>query len=61
MTSVPTPIDDERTDIVELCESDSGVPDVGSYETEDGVVFYDTDNPLAWVESDRPLCLEEIA
>jgi hypothetical protein len=34
---------------------------IESYETEDGVVFYDADNPLAWMEADRTVQLEEAA
>jgi len=34
---------------------------VGTYETGDGVVFYDTENPLAWVQSASAVHLEEMA
>lgn len=37
------------------------VPTIESYETDDGVVFYDAQNPLAWVETSRALVLEEVA
>lgn len=32
---------------------------VETYETDDGVVFYDVDNPLAWLESSQALSLDE--
>ena len=38
-----------------------GTASIESYETDDGVVFYDADNPLAWVETTRPLPLEDLA
>ncbi len=38
-----------------------GVTTIESYETEEGVVFYDAENPLAWVEATRTLSLEECA
>jgi hypothetical protein len=34
---------------------------IESYETEDGVVFYDADNPLAWMEANRTVQLDEFA
>lgn len=34
---------------------------IESYETEDGVVFYDADNPLAWMEANRTVQLDEVA
>ncbi|NHN58112.1 MULTISPECIES: hypothetical protein [Halorussus] len=42
-----------------LPEPDDGEATVESYETEDGVVFYDADNPLAWLKAGRPLTLSE--
>jgi hypothetical protein len=32
-----------------------------SYETDEGVVFYDAENPLAWVQAGKVLDLEEVA
>lgn len=32
-----------------------------SYETDDGVVFYDADNPLAWVQTTLVFELDEVA
>ncbi|MFC6717518.1 hypothetical protein ACFQGT_04465 [Natrialbaceae archaeon GCM10025810] len=52
-------------DMTDDSDSDSGEPEgtatIESYETDDGVVFYDAENPLAWVETTRPLSLEEVA
>ncbi|WP_247728357.1 DUF4929 domain-containing protein [Halovivax limisalsi] len=59
MTPVSTRINDDTTD--ERESTGVTVPSIDSYETEDGVVFYDTENPLAWVETDRTLCLDEFA
>ena len=42
-----------------LPEPDETEATVESYETEDGVVFYDADNPLAWLKAGRPLTLNE--
>ena len=42
---------------------DPGVADAvestESYQTEEGVVFYDAENPLAWVEATRSYAIEE--
>lgn len=32
---------------------------VETYETDDGVVFYDVDNPLSWLESSVTVSLDE--
>lgn len=32
---------------------------VETYDTDDGIVFYDVDNPLAWLESDEVVPLDE--
>ena len=61
MTSVSTRINDDVADERESTPEQDAVPSIDSYETEDGVVFYDTENPLAWVETDRTLCLDEFA
>jgi hypothetical protein len=47
-------------------DSDAGsVPAVQgtieSYETDEGVVFYDAENPLAWVETTQTLSLADLA
>jgi hypothetical protein len=36
-----------------------GIEFVETYETDQGVVFYDVDNPLAWLESSVALSLDE--
>lgn len=51
--------DDTTADETSL-ELRSTAPSIESYETEDGIVFYDAENPLAWVETDRTLCLDEL-
>ncbi|ELY99884.1 DUF7331 family protein [Natrialba asiatica] len=48
---------DDVTDRGSAVES----PTIESYETDDGVVFFDAQNPLAWVETSRTLVLTEIA
>ena len=32
-----------------------------SYETEEGVVFYDAENPLAWMQAETVVDLDEVA
>lgn len=32
-----------------------------SYETEEGVVFYDAENPLAWIQVEHVVDLTEVA
>jgi hypothetical protein len=44
-----------------LPETDEPEATIESYETEDGVVFYDAQNPLAWLKANEPLTLEEQA
>ena len=57
-----TPVnDDGTTDGLEPGDEFDDGPSIESYETDDGVVFYDAENPLAWVETNRVLCLEELA
>ena len=34
---------------------------IETYETNDGVVFYDAENPLAWLEADETCSLHERA
>ena len=53
--------DDGLTDGSELRSEPEGTATIESYETDEGVVFYDAENPLAWVETTRPLSLEELA
>lgn len=50
----------DSPDVTELPESgESTAEAVESYETEDGVVFYDAQNPLAWLKAERALNLTE--
>ena len=42
-----------------LPEADETEATIESYETEDGVVFYDAQNPLAWLKAGDPLTLAE--
>jgi hypothetical protein len=50
-----------------LHDSSTGEPTDGtngtveSYETDDGVVFFDAQNPLAWVEASLTLRLSDCA
>lgn len=61
MTTVSTrSTDDGATHWRQPSDEPAGVATIESYETEDGVVFYDAQNPLAWVETDRTLSLEDI-
>lgn len=32
-----------------------------SYETDEGVVFYDAENPLAWIQAEDVVDLDEVA
>jgi hypothetical protein len=41
-------------------EDSEALQAVGTYESGDGVVFYDTENPLAWVQSGVTLPLGEM-
>ena len=56
-----TRVNDDATDGREPSSEPQGVETIESYETEDGVVFYDAENPLAWVETSRTLTLEDVA
>jgi hypothetical protein len=38
-----------------------GVGSIETYETNDGVVFYDAENPLAWLEANETCSLRERA
>ncbi|ELZ13718.1 hypothetical protein C479_02696 [Halovivax asiaticus JCM 14624] len=53
-------MNDDATDDETSLELRSTAPSIESYQTEDGIVFYDAENPLAWVETDRTLCLDEL-
>lgn len=61
MNEVSTRVNDDTTDDGEQPAEPAGVGTIESYETDDGVVFYDAENPLAWVETTRTLELEDLA
>ncbi|GAB7119339.1 MULTISPECIES: DUF7331 family protein [Natrinema] len=61
MIDVSTHVNDDATDRSEPSSEPAGTATIESYETEDGVVFYDAQNPLAWVETSRTLTLEDLA
>ena len=52
--------DDDSADSSEPRSDPEGTATIESYETEDGVVFYDAENPLAWVETSQPLVLDDL-
>ena len=52
---------DDTTDRSEPRSDPEGTETIESYETDDGVVFYDAENPLAWVETSQTFTLEELA
>lgn len=54
-------LNDDAADRSELSSIPEGTAMIESYETDDGVVFYDAENPLAWVETSRTLTLEDLA
>ncbi|WP_436343262.1 DUF7331 family protein [Natronorubrum sp. FCH18a] len=61
MIEVSTEVNDDTTDRSEPSSEPEGTATVESYETDDGVVFYDAENPLAWVETSQTLTLTELA
>jgi len=54
-------LNDDAADRSEPSSIPEGTATIESYETDDGVVFYDAENPLAWVETSQTLTLEELA
>ena len=44
----------------EQADGSESVDAVGTYETADGVVFYDTENPLAWVQTRDAVRIDEM-
>ncbi len=38
----------------------TAVPSTESYETDEGVVFYDTENPMAWLQARGAVSLDEM-
>lgn len=54
-------VNDDTTEGSEPRGQPDGTATIESYETDEGVVFYDAENPLAWVETTQTLSLEELA
>lgn len=56
-----TPVTDGHTEeeIVPTNPPTEPIEFIETYETDDGVVFYNVDNPLAWLESSDTQSLEE--
>lgn len=54
-----TPPSDGGTMDAEQRRPTDDVEFVETYDTDDGIVFYDVDNPLAWLESDSVVTLDE--
>nr|WP_049911550.1 hypothetical protein [Natrinema limicola] len=61
MLDMSSHLNDDAADRSELSSIPEGTATIESYETDDGVVFYDAENPLAWVETSRTLTLEDLA
>nr|WP_092928842.1 hypothetical protein [Natrinema hispanicum] len=61
MIDMSSHLNDDAADRSELSSIPEGTATIESYETDDGVVFYDAENPLAWVETSRTLTLEDLA
>ena len=61
MSEVPTRADQSRTEDSVRRGEPASIATVESYETDDGVVFYDAENPLAWVETTQTFALEDLA
>lgn len=60
MTEVSTRVnDDGTTEESARCQRAVAPANIESYETDEGVVFYDAENPLAWVETTHPILLED--
>jgi len=60
---IDVPPHNDETDGIESepTTEPEGTATIESYETDEGVVFYDAENPLAWVEASQPIALEELA
>lgn len=54
-----TPPSDGRTIDDEEQLPNDDIEFVETYDTDEGIVFYDVDNPLAWLESDSVVTLDE--
>jgi hypothetical protein len=51
--------EDRAADVPQLPDGESATDGIESYETVDGIVFYDGDNPLAWLQSTAVESLSE--
>lgn len=51
---------DRHNDVPQLPEGKNGRENVESYDTEDGVVFYDAENPLAWLKATNAMSLGDV-
>lgn len=62
MSSNGTPSSQDRMDDSdpESAVSDA-IASTETYETDQGVVFYDADNPLAWLQSQETVQLDDVA
>lgn len=56
-----THVDDDTMDGTDARGEPTATDTIESYETEEGVVFYDAENPLAWVETTRTISLKDLA
>lgn len=57
----PDPPAGRETESSEEPTVSEAVRSTESYETEEGMVFYDAENPLAWLQSDHVVDLETSA
>ena len=48
-----------QNEVPQLPEGTDARDDVESYDTEDGVVFYDAQNPLAWLKATDVVSLSD--
>jgi hypothetical protein len=56
-----TRADQDSTGRIPGAPATDAVETTESYETEEGVVFYDAENPLAWIKTETVFDLEEMA
>jgi len=61
MPDTDAPVDSDRADEQNRPTVSDAVRSTESYETEEGVVFYDVENPLAWLQTDRVVDLDSAA
>jgi len=55
------PADESDRTALPPADAAAGTETIESYETDDGVVFYDAENPLAWVETSQTMRLADLA